>query len=163
MARHRTRRHQDHFARKAKKQGSAARSIFKLEEIDKKWRVLSRGDVVLDLGCAPGSWMQYAARKVGEDGNVLGYDLKPVEVALPANAEARICDVYEPVRAINGARSLHMIPISDIPVLLGPPYPHPADTNLIQTGSTTSSIWRRTLSSTRWCSAGCARWSAIRA
>ena len=49
----------------------------------------------MDLGCAPGSWMQYAATKVGDRGRVLGYDLKPVEAALPPQAEARVGDIYE--------------------------------------------------------------------
>ncbi|MBI5510813.1 MAG: RlmE family RNA methyltransferase [Deltaproteobacteria bacterium] len=87
-------RAQDHFGRRAKKEGKAARSIYKLEEMDARWRLLGAGDVVLDLGCAPGSWMQYAATKVGPKGRVLGYDLKPISVSLPAHAEARVGDAF---------------------------------------------------------------------
>jgi len=85
----------DHFARRAKQEGKAARSIYKLEEIDRRWQVIGRSGRVLDLGCAPGSWMQYAANKVGSNGEVLGFDLKEVAVSLPSHAEARVGDVYE--------------------------------------------------------------------
>ncbi|MEM6733995.1 MAG: RlmE family RNA methyltransferase, partial [Myxococcota bacterium] len=50
---------------------------------------------VLDLGCSPGSWMQYAAERVGPGGRVLGFDLKPVEISLPAHAEAYVGDAFE--------------------------------------------------------------------
>ena len=91
----RNKRGQDHFARRAKREGNAARSYYKLEEIDKKSNIIRPGTRVLDLGCSPGSWMQYTARQVGEKGQVLGYDLKPVETTLPAHAEARVGDIYE--------------------------------------------------------------------
>jgi 23S rRNA (uridine2552-2'-O)-methyltransferase len=55
----------DHYARRARKEHYAARSVYKLEEIQKKHRLISRGDRVLDLGCAPGSWLQYAAQLTG--------------------------------------------------------------------------------------------------
>lgn len=91
----RQRRPQDHYARRAKREGKAARSIYKLEEIDSRWQVIPKGGSVLDLGCSPGSWMQYAAQAVGPQGRVIGYDLKPVEVSMPGHAEPRIGDVYE--------------------------------------------------------------------
>lgn len=71
-------RDQDHFAREAKARGYAARSVFKLEEIDRKHRLFRRGDRVLDLGCAPGSWSRYAVEQVGAEGVVLGIDLQEV-------------------------------------------------------------------------------------
>ncbi|MBS1763860.1 MAG: RlmE family RNA methyltransferase [Bacteroidetes bacterium] len=72
----------DYYAQKAKKENFAARSIYKLEEIDKKYRLFKSGYNVLDLGASPGSWMQYAAAKTGDGGKVFGIDLKPVEVKL---------------------------------------------------------------------------------
>ncbi len=75
----------DHYARKAKKENFAARSIYKLEEIDQKYHVISNGDYVLDLGASPGSWSQYVSKKIGDKGKLLGIDLKPVTVTL-ANA-----------------------------------------------------------------------------
>jgi len=73
----------DHYAQKAKKENFAARSIYKLEEIDQRYRLINSGDYVLDLGASPGSWMQYTSKKVGEKGKVLGIDLKPITVNLP--------------------------------------------------------------------------------
>jgi 23S rRNA (uridine2552-2'-O)-methyltransferase len=83
----------DHAYRQAKEQGYAARAVFKLEELDKKFKLLSRGRRVLDLGCWPGSWMQYAAQRVGDEGFVLGLDLRKVELALPACASAGVADI----------------------------------------------------------------------
>ena len=67
----------DHYSRKARQSGYPARSVFKLEEMDRKYRLLWPGQRILDLGCAPGSWSLYAAQKVGSGGLVLGLDLKP--------------------------------------------------------------------------------------
>lgn len=73
----------DYYARKAKQENFAARSIYKLEEIDLKHKLFRQRDNVLDLGASPGSWLQYASKKAGEKGKVFGIDLKPVEVKLP--------------------------------------------------------------------------------
>ncbi|HGG58017.1 MAG TPA: RlmE family RNA methyltransferase [Nannocystis exedens] len=83
----------DRAYKKAKGAGYAGRAIYKLEEIDKKFRILRRGIRVLDLGCWPGSWMQYAVTKIGDDGYILGIDLRPVEITLPACAETLVGDV----------------------------------------------------------------------
>jgi 23S rRNA (uridine2552-2'-O)-methyltransferase len=72
----------DHYFKKAKEQNFAARSVFKLEEIDKKYRLFKPGQLVLDLGASPGSWSQYSSQKVGAEGRVLGVDLSPVTVKL---------------------------------------------------------------------------------
>ena len=72
----------DHYFKKAKEQNFAARSVFKLEEIDKKYKIFKPGHVVLDLGASPGSWSQYSSQKVGANGRVLGVDLSPVTVNL---------------------------------------------------------------------------------
>jgi 23S rRNA (uridine2552-2'-O)-methyltransferase len=73
----------DHYFKKAKAENFAARSVFKLEEIDQRYRILKEGQTVLDLGASPGSWSQYASKKVGTNGRVLGVDLSPVTVKLP--------------------------------------------------------------------------------
>jgi 23S rRNA (uridine2552-2'-O)-methyltransferase len=83
----------DHYSLRAKKEGMVARSVYKLEEIDRRWKLFKRGYRVLDLGCAPGSWLQYIATRVGAKGLVLGYDLKPCTVTLPAHAQALVGDV----------------------------------------------------------------------
>lgn len=73
----------DHYFKKAKEQNFAARSVFKLEEIDQKLKLIRPGDRILDLGASPGSWSQYCSKKVGGKGQVLGVDLSPVNVKLP--------------------------------------------------------------------------------
>jgi 23S rRNA (uridine2552-2'-O)-methyltransferase len=75
----------DHFFKKAKQNNFAARSVFKLEEIDQKFKIVKKSQMVLDLGASPGSWSQYCSQKIGEGGRILGVDLKPVNVKL-ANA-----------------------------------------------------------------------------
>ena len=67
----------DHYSRQARQAGYPARSVYKLEELDRKYRLFRPNQRVLDLGCAPGSWSLYAARKVGSKGRVLGLDLRP--------------------------------------------------------------------------------------
>lgn len=76
----------DHFTRKAKAQSFPARSVFKLEEIDRKHHLLAPRQSVLDLGCAPGSWLKYAAGRVGPEGLVVGVDNHGLDIPLPKNA-----------------------------------------------------------------------------
>jgi 23S rRNA (uridine2552-2'-O)-methyltransferase len=76
----------DRFTRAAKDAGFPARSVFKLEEIDRRVRLLRGGMRVLDLGASPGSWAMYAAQKVGPQGHVLAIDLEPIGTALPPHA-----------------------------------------------------------------------------
>lgn len=64
----------DYFYYKAKRERYPARSVYKLEEIDKKYRIIKKGGWVLDLGCSPGSWSMYCSAKVGEKGLVAGID-----------------------------------------------------------------------------------------
>ncbi|MCL2725494.1 MAG: RlmE family RNA methyltransferase [Polyangiaceae bacterium] len=75
----------DHFTRAAKSRGYPARSVFKLEEIDRRIRLFKPAMRVLDLGAAPGSWTLYIAEKVGPRGHVLSVDLGPVDVPLPSH------------------------------------------------------------------------------
>ncbi len=90
---------QDRFFKKAKEQNFAARSVFKLEEIDQKLRLFKPHQKILDLGASPGSWSQYAAQKIGPQGRILGVDLKPVTVKLPqgvfVEADLRSLDLRE--------------------------------------------------------------------
>jgi 23S rRNA (uridine2552-2'-O)-methyltransferase len=76
----------DRFTRAAKAAGFPARSVFKLEEIDRRARVLGEGKRVLDLGASPGSWAMYAAKKIGPRGKLLAVDLEPLGATLPPNA-----------------------------------------------------------------------------
>ena len=65
----------DHWFKEAKREGWRSRAIYKLIAIDEKRRIFGRGDAVLDCGCAPGSWLQYAATRIGDQGVVVGVDL----------------------------------------------------------------------------------------
>jgi 23S rRNA (uridine2552-2'-O)-methyltransferase len=69
----------DHYYKKAKKENYPARSVYKLEEAQKRFSFLSRGDAVLDLGCHPGSWSIYAAKTIGVSGKVIGIDLQKTQ------------------------------------------------------------------------------------
>ena len=91
----RSRRPQDRFAKKARRDGYPARSVYKLEEIDKKVRLFKKGMRVLDLGAFPGSWTMYAAEHVGPKGRVLGFDLTAFEGGLPPHAEIRQGDAFD--------------------------------------------------------------------
>jgi 23S rRNA (uridine2552-2'-O)-methyltransferase len=96
----------DRFTRAAKQSGYPARSVYKLEEIDRRTQLLRPGARVLDLGAAPGSWSLYAARKVGARGKVLAVDREPLGVALPPNATFLQADAL----AVDGAELAHFAP-----------------------------------------------------
>jgi 23S rRNA (uridine2552-2'-O)-methyltransferase len=85
----------DRFFQKAKKEGLRARSAYKLEEIQRRVRILRPGGRVLDLGAAPGGWCQIAAREVGPGGFVLGIDLEPV-ADLPPPVTTWVADAFAP-------------------------------------------------------------------
>ena len=72
----------DYFFHKAKAENYAARSVFKIQEIDDRFKILKPGYKVLDLGAAPGSWSQYASQKVGPQGRILAVDLQPIKITL---------------------------------------------------------------------------------
>lgn len=72
----------DHYYKKAKQEDFLARSIYKLKEIDQKYKVLKTGDQVLDLGYYPGSWIQLTAERVGKKGKVIGVDLQEINTKL---------------------------------------------------------------------------------
>ncbi len=75
----------DHFFREAKRNGYRSRAAYKLIEIDDKRNILGKGNRVLDLGAAPGSWLQVVSERVGDHGQVIGVDLKAIDGSLPNN------------------------------------------------------------------------------
>jgi 23S rRNA (uridine2552-2'-O)-methyltransferase len=85
----------DSFYKKAKKEGYRARSAYKLEEIQAKFRVIKKGDRILDLGAAPGSWLQLESALVGEKGLVVGLDLLPIAPVATANVRLVKADIRE--------------------------------------------------------------------
>ncbi len=86
---------EDHYARQARKDKYPARSVYKLKVIQQKNRVINKGNAILDLGCAPGSWLKYAAEVVGPGGRVVGIDLKPVTIDLPEQVRVLTGDIFE--------------------------------------------------------------------
>lgn len=75
----------DHYVQKAQKMGLRSRAVFKLEEIQTKDKLMKPGMTVVDLGAAPGGWSQYAAKVVGDTGQVIACDILPMD-ALPGVA-----------------------------------------------------------------------------
>jgi 23S rRNA (uridine2552-2'-O)-methyltransferase len=80
---------------RAKQENFAGRAIYKLEEIDQRFRLIKPGMKILDLGCWPGSWLQYAVAKAGPEAVLVGVDLEPVELSLPSNVHTYVGDVYK--------------------------------------------------------------------
>jgi 23S rRNA (uridine2552-2'-O)-methyltransferase len=69
----------DQFRRLARDQGYRSRSAFKLKQINDSYRILNKGHCVVDIGCAPGGWIQVALAEVGNKGKVIGIDIKKIE------------------------------------------------------------------------------------
>jgi 23S rRNA (uridine2552-2'-O)-methyltransferase len=69
----------DKYVKRARQEGARSRAIYKLEEIDRRDRLLQPGMTVVDLGAAPGGWSQYVKSRVGDSGRVLALDILPME------------------------------------------------------------------------------------
>jgi 23S rRNA (uridine2552-2'-O)-methyltransferase len=75
----------DTYYKKAKREGYRSRAAYKLLELQRRFRIMKPGDSVIDLGAAPGGWLQVAARTVGPQGKVIGVDLQPIEAFRETN------------------------------------------------------------------------------
>lgn len=104
----------DRHTRAAKAAGYPARSVFKLEEIHRRYRLFKPGQRVLDLGAAPGSWSLYAGQHVGPAGRVLAVDLSEITQALPPNVLARQLDVFSAERAVLAELGPYDVVLSDM-------------------------------------------------
>jgi len=69
----------EHFYKEAKRVGYRARSAFKLQQIQQRFKVIPKGAIVVDLGAAPGGWSQIASELVGDEGTVIAADLSPIK------------------------------------------------------------------------------------
>lgn len=96
----------DFYFRKAKKEGLRARSAFKIDEILRRHRLLSKGDAVLDLGAAPGGFLQILAEAVGKDGVAVGVDLEPIRNLGKPWVRTGVVDLLAP-DALERIRALH--------------------------------------------------------
>ena len=109
----------DYYFKKAKQDKYPARSVYKLEEAQKKHRFLRPDDSDLDLGCQPGSWSMYAARIVGPGGSVTGVDLqegKKVRLTKAAEIEYLCADIMEPdfIEWLQKVKKCFRVVLSDI-------------------------------------------------
>lgn len=87
--------YRDHYFLKAKQENYPARSVYKLKEMDARFKLLKSGIKVLDLGAAPGSWSLFAAQRVGPKGRVFACDLQATETEFPENVIFLQEDVFE--------------------------------------------------------------------
>ncbi len=95
----------DPFWLKAKQEGYRSRAAYKLLEIQKQYHVFQKGNKVVDLGCAPGGWLQVIAQAVGPRGLVVGLDLNEVEPLPYSNVHVITGDIFsEETRALIRAR-----------------------------------------------------------
>ncbi|MCA9277636.1 MAG: RlmE family RNA methyltransferase [Phycisphaeraceae bacterium] len=97
----------DEYFKKAKEEGYLARSAYKLIQINERFRLIKSGYRVLDLGCAPGAWLQVASKLVGNTGRVVGLDLKDVREKFQKNVrvfqgDVRTFDVNTLIEAAGG-------------------------------------------------------------
>jgi len=102
----------DRFFHKAKAEGFLARSAYKLDEIQKKYKLIRPSDFVLDCGAAPGAWSQVASKVIGAQGFVVGLDLKVIDLKLP-NAAFYQMDVFAFDEAILRGREINVL-LSDM-------------------------------------------------
>lgn len=89
-------RKREHFYLIAKSEGFRSRASFKLKQMNKRYGLLRRGDVVVDLGAAPGGWMQVAVEEVGGDGFVLGVDIQQIAKIPRKNVATIVADITNP-------------------------------------------------------------------
>jgi len=111
-------RKKDYFYKLAKKKGYRSRAAFKLLEIIKTYKLIKPGYKVLDLGSAPGGWLQVAREFVGKNGYVLGIDIKAIKPLKHENVETLIMDIEDPtivekiIEKMNGKANIVLSDIS---------------------------------------------------
>jgi len=88
-------RKREHFYMMAKRVGYRSRAAFKLKQLDRRYGLLRRGGVVVDLGAAPGGWLQVSRERVGDGGFVLGVDLLPIAKLPYDNITTLVSDITD--------------------------------------------------------------------
>jgi 23S rRNA (uridine2552-2'-O)-methyltransferase len=89
-------RKREYYYKKAKAENYRSRSTYKLVQANQKYGFIKRNDIVVDLGAAPGGWIQAARKMVGKNGFVLGVDLKPIEPFTQEYIRTIVGDLTEP-------------------------------------------------------------------
>jgi 23S rRNA (uridine2552-2'-O)-methyltransferase len=118
-------RRRDHFHRIAKSEGYRSRAAFKLKQLDGRYHLLRQGQVVVDLGAAPGGWLQVAREKVGDEGFVLGVDLQAIAGLPFENVVTLVADITD----------------ASTPELIRSKLPRPADVLLSDASPDISGVW----------------------
>jgi len=118
-------RKRDYYYRKAKEEKFRSRAAYKLLQTVQKYKFMKRGDVVVDLGAAPGGWIQAARKIVGEEGFILGVDIKPIEPFEEENIITIVADITDP-KTIETIQNL---------------LPRPADVVISDVSPKISGIW----------------------
>ena len=118
-------RKRDYYYRKAKEEKFRSRAAYKLLQTVQKYKFMKRGDVVVDLGAAPGGWIQAARKIVGEEGFILGVDIKPIEPFEEENIITIVADITDP-KTIETVQNL---------------LPRPADVVISDVSPKISGIW----------------------
>lgn len=118
-------RKRDYYWRLAKEEGYRSRAAYKLLQANQSYHFIKLGDIVVDLGAAPGGWLQAVRKLIGDRGYVLGVDTLPIEPFQLPNVETLVGDVADPKI------------IDDIRKKL----PHPADAVLCDVSPSVSGVW----------------------
>lgn len=118
-------RKRDHFYRMAKSEGYRSRAAFKLKQLDERYHLLAAGQVVVDLGAAPGGWLQVARERVGDGGFVLGVDLQAIAKLPYENVTTLVADITD----------------ASTPELIRAKLPRQADVLLSDASPDISGIW----------------------
>ncbi len=103
----------DKWSQRAAKEGYRARSVYKLMELDERFGLLQPGMTVIDLGAAPGSWLQYTAQSVGPMGTVFGFDVQEIK-PIAENVKTFVMDItdkfaIEDALRKNGVRDVDLV------------------------------------------------------
>ena len=86
----------DGYYRQAKREGKRSRATYKIEELDHRFKVFKKGQKILELGAAPGGWMEYIAKRVGSSGSVLGLDLQTITDLPSPPCKTLVADILDP-------------------------------------------------------------------
>ena len=100
----------DRYYKKAKQEGYRSRSAYKLLELQQRLRLLRSGDAVVDLGAAPGGWLQIAGKIVGQNGKVIGVDLQSIKPFNQSNiflltGDIAALEIQEKIKELLGGRA----------------------------------------------------------
>ncbi|MCC7460161.1 MAG: RlmE family RNA methyltransferase [Proteobacteria bacterium] len=110
-----SKRTKDFFYKQAKEVGAVARSFFKIEDLDKKYRLVKPKMRIMDVGAAPGSWIQYLLQKTGEEGFIYAVDLNPLNISVPENVVFDQKNLFDiPPEEIKNTHGMFDLIISDV-------------------------------------------------